>query len=846
MRTNHLHLRSGLFLWPGRILLLCGILCAIPVLLGTACALADDAYGRIPADPAASARALATPAVTLAGPDTQSPDGPAPVTRNTSAGEYSAVLIVTVDRQSGGSERSGTVAAYRPGAVQVISGSTGALHTGAVLPPAEKAGMPVIEILGTNDTVLYAAPFGFQTLMTVPMPEPGSAADGVPAILPVDQQTVLVVPYPDGAEQIRIVDENGRVSGSSGIGEWVFQDGITPATGSGRGSRSQSGSLNVLILASGYSSASVGSFSSTAGQVKQKILATAPFSSYGSKVAVNIHADTADLGCYTGCASIDRLMCCDSSKVFAEAQTSGYAYDEIIVIHNTGTYAGGGGREGGTLAYKTNSYSSYCMVYDGSYTVPMALHEFGHSYGDLCDEYTYGSEGYSYYPCVNCRSACSIWSALTSTCTQSCDARPSYYRPDDSIMLDLSSSRVYNQPSIYADYTPDGLKKRTDFFTTVPVTAAFFGSPTNGPPPLAVNFTDQSTGSPTSWTWIFGDGSMSTEQNPVHTYTTAGLYSVSLTAANAAGGDIATRNSYILVAGVVPVADFRAVPRSGLRPLTVQFTDASTQSPTSWRWTFGDGSSVNATRQNPVHTFTKPGKYTVSLKAANAYGNATLSRARFITVRTTSKAGVYRPAEGRFLLRNASVTTSVTWGRSTDRPVTGDWNGDGLSDVGVFRPSAGRFILKNGSATTNVTWGRSTDIPVTGDWNGDGLYDVGIFRPADGRFLLKSGKMLKNISWGRNGDIPVTGDWNGDGLTDVGVYRSSEKKFILANGSGATNVSWGNGTDLPVTGDWNGDGLYDVGVFRPSVATFILKNASQRTTVLFGTTTDKPVTGMWF
>jgi len=54
---------------------------------------------------------------------------------------------------------------------------------------------------------------------------------------------------------------------------------------------------------------------------------------------------------------------------------------------------------------------------------------------------------------------------------------------------------------------------------------------------LVVDFTDTSTGEPTGWSWDFGDGSVSTDQNPIHTYSSAGNYSVKLTASNAAGGN---------------------------------------------------------------------------------------------------------------------------------------------------------------------------------------------------------------------------------------------------------------------------------------------------------------------
>jgi PKD repeat protein len=80
----------------------------------------------------------------------------------------------------------------------------------------------------------------------------------------------------------------------------------------------------------------------------------------------------------------------------------------------------------------------------------------------------------------------------------------------------------------------------------VPPTANFTGNPTSGFTPLAVQLTDISTGSPTSWSWDFGDGiGTSTAQNPSYTYNNPGTYTVSLTATNQYGSDTETKVDYI-------------------------------------------------------------------------------------------------------------------------------------------------------------------------------------------------------------------------------------------------------------------------------------------------------------
>lgn len=161
-------------------------------------------------------------------------------------------------------------------------------------------------------------------------------------------------------------------------------------------------------------------------------------------------------------------------------------------------------------------------------------------------------------------------------------------------------------------------------FLFAQLVANFSSDVTTGCGTAAVNFIDQSTGNPTSWLWDFGDGSTSTQQNPTHIYLTPGSYTVKLTATNIGGSDPETKTNYITVFPL-PIADFSQDDTIGCIPFTVNFTDLSNSSPSnivSWLWNFGDGN--NSTQNNPSHTYTFPGTYSVSLFATdgnNCTGN---------------------------------------------------------------------------------------------------------------------------------------------------------------------------------------------------------------------------------
>ncbi len=109
-----------------------------------------------------------------------------------------------------------------------------------------------------------------------------------------------------------------------------------------------------------------------------------------------------------------------------------------------------------------------------------------------------------------------------------------------------SVDHYYDAGTTYLAINPTPAPTPTPTPTPKPV-ASFVGSPTSGVLPLTVQFTDQSTNSPTSWSWNFGDSGTSTSQNPTHTYNAVGTYSVSLTATNGGGSNTYTRTGYITV-----------------------------------------------------------------------------------------------------------------------------------------------------------------------------------------------------------------------------------------------------------------------------------------------------------
>ena len=159
---------------------------------------------------------------------------------------------------------------------------------------------------------------------------------------------------------------------------------------------------------------------------------------------------------------------------------------------------------------------------------------------------------------------------------------------------------------------------------------------------LTYNFTSI-TQNAASILWDFGDGNQSTATNPTHTYATEGVYSVTLTATNDCGENNSIQSIQVLLA---PSALFSANVTSGCVPLSVQFTDQSSQNTTQWNWTFPGGNPSSSSQQNPVVVYNIPGSYSVTLIASNAAGQDTRTENNYITTRTLPSTGFTITVDG--------------------------------------------------------------------------------------------------------------------------------------------------------------------------------------------------------
>ena len=240
----------------------------------------------------------------------------------------------------------------------------------------------------------------------------------------------------------------------------------------------------------------------------------------------------------------------------------------------------------------------------------------------------------------------------------------------------------------------------------------FYASKTIAEVTEPIAFSDSSKNNPNQWQWDFGDGGISTEQHPVYSYPTSGLYTVKLVATNDYGSDSLIKEGFIQVGIVGPAPEAYFV--NDVVNLTVHFTDSSTNNPTSWDWDFdSENPGVFISQdQHPSFSYDEEGTYRVCLTATNSNGENTYCRDISVSAPEAPVADFsFVSVEGR--------TIQFT-DLSSNQPETWSWNfGDGETSVEQnpihTYQSDGNFLvsLVAGNAAGGTSATKNVDVQLT-------------------------------------------------------------------------------------------------------------------------------------
>ena len=335
--------------------------------------------------------------------------------------------------------QAGTVLAvdvhYRAGGIEITGGE---VFVGAA-PRARRGSRHshVVQLRDAAGRVLYTRPWDIERTIMPPPPQPGEPAAGPVELL--DLRTTLILPYIPAATSAHILRPYGveaatfaveRASGPVASDEFP-EAAATPVYTTGRDAQR----LVVLFMGDAYrSAADKRRYPDDVDAHLEFLLDTKPFSKKRIANNINIYraATTKGLKCEHDCGGTPRLICCDNRKVNRAAAKARIPFDEIVVLYNHPDYggsggaaAGGGGPETYAVAYNRHGWDDDAPGPSGGRPEPtyfwgreVMVHEFGHSWAGLMDEYEYGTAGNIWGP--NCSTSPCTWKGGGLGCWDGC------------------------------------------------------------------------------------------------------------------------------------------------------------------------------------------------------------------------------------------------------------------------------------------------------------------------------------------------------------------------------------------------------------------------------------------
>ncbi len=391
-------------------------------------------------------------------------------------------------------------------------------------------------------------------------------------------------------------------------------------------------------------------------------------------------------------------------------------------------------------------------------------------------------------------------------------------------------------------------------------TADFSGAPLFGCGPLSVDFTDASTASGsttiTGWSWDFGDGGISTDQNPTYVYDSPGVYTVSLTTTDSNGcTNTFTRAGYVQVIG--PDVDFRTTTkRTGENPLTVAFQDRTIFGApiTSWTWNFGDGGSSNL--QNPSHTYNTVGTFNVSLTVTDIDGcSRTLTKTNFVNTISGAfdvSGAVYEGAEDGFsVAAQESSPSSLIFNNDGTKMFVLGFDGEDINEYHLttaFEVSTAVY-----DSRFSVAGQEGSPFSLLFNDTGDKMYVVGESTNRIREYALSSAFDISTAIYSGTGETLSVSSQTSSARS-LAFNSDGTKLFVLGNGfvneynlatayDISTGVFAGNGERFDVTGQelvayslaFSPDGfsMFIMGIVGDDINQYVLSTAFDVSTAVY-------------
>ena len=225
-----------------------------------------------------------------------------------------------------------------------------------------------------------------------------------------------------------------------------------------------------------------------------------------------------------------------------------------------------------------------------------------------------------------------------------------------------NAAGIYNVSLNASNLGGSNATTKSNYIRVGTPSVAFTSNSTFSTVGLPVQFTDQSTGSPTIWNWSVGNGQVSALQNPVITYSAAGTYNVNLTASNQYGNNSLVKSNYIVVQAFgTPIAGFTEGMQSGTPGVLVSFTDTSYRggnTTANYTWSFGDTAGTNPisyVNGSTTHVYAYAGTFVPTLTVANGtlsntYMGPTITVSTLQNIQNTNV--VFSAQQYRFIFQN--------------------------------------------------------------------------------------------------------------------------------------------------------------------------------------------------